>query len=171
MSISLSTIKMTDGSSRLKFESPFHPDLPARLRALGGKWNAERRVWYLPADLEIAARELCVEFFAVDPLAETPVERVTLHLNISNQDIRSESLWLVGREILRRPGRDAAVRPGDGVSIIGGGFARSGGSRNYPSIGCAEDRTVLIIRDVPRPAAEALIAENPNARIADEENA
>lgn len=169
-SVTLKTVKMKDNSQMLRLDSPFHKDLPARLRAMGGKWDADARAWYMPADMEQKMRDLCVEFFSVDPLAPPPTDLVTVEVQ-ANDLSYDDTCWLFGREILRRPGRDVDVRVGDSVSIVSGGFRHSGGSARYPNIGAAQDGTVIRVRNVARPEALAYVAENPNSTVIEQEQA
>lgn len=168
--VTLKTVKMADGTTKLRLDSPYHPNLPARLRALGGKWNADNKAWYMPSDMEKSLRDLCVEFFSIDPLVPPPTDLVTVEVKADDLNYE-DTCWLFGREILRRPGRDADVRVGDGVSIVSGGFRPTGGSARYPNIGPAQDGTVIRVRNVSRPEAVAYVAEHPDSVIIEQEQA
>ena len=159
--ISIQTVTLKDGSSSLKLTSPYHPDLPQRLRALGGKWDSAARAWYFPPDLSHELRQLCLEVFGIDPLAESPADLVDVRFVFEYDNFHEanrDAFWLFGREIVRRPSRDSAVRPGEGVSIISGGFDKRGGSARNPALGMPEAGTVLLIRGVPRALALAFQA-------------
>jgi hypothetical protein len=71
-------------------------------------------------------------------------------------------LYVAGRCVARRPARDAAVRLGPGVVVVRGGFCTTGGSAKRPAL-APEDGTILEIRGVPRPAAEAERQRYPEA--------
>ena len=62
---------------------------------------------------------------------------------------------LAGRCIARRPGRDGAVVLGAGVVVVGGAFAPSAGSRQYPALIDSDGVVTLEVRDLP---VEALTA-------------
>lgn len=160
MSLAINTVKMTSGTINLKLDSPYHPDLPPKLRQLGGKWNADRRAWYLPADVEASLRQVCVEIFGIDPLAAAPADLVNAEIDITGFASGEQTLYAFGRSLLHRPGRDANVRPGDGVSILRGSFKPTGGSARYPALGAAGGETVLLVRDVPRAALEQFQADH-----------
>lgn len=165
MNIKMKVTPMTDGSTKIKLETPYHPDLPKRLRALGGQWSDIKRVWYLPADLEKEVRQVCLDIFQIDPMAEQPTDLVNVRIDISSLSLHQDTLWMFGRSVLRRMGRDAQVKPGDGVSIVAGGFASRGGSRNNPAIGYPEDGTVILVRGVPRASLEKFALEYPESTV------
>lgn len=162
MNISMKVVPMIDGSTKIKLETPFHPDLPKRLSALGGGWSDIKRAWYLPADLEKEIRQVCLDIFQIDPMGDQPVDLVNVRIDISSLSLRVNTLWMFGRSVLRRMGRDARVKPGDDISIVAGGFASSGGSRNNPAIGYPEDGTVILVRGVPRASLEKFALEYPD---------
>jgi DNA repair protein RadC len=62
----LSIIEEEDG--RIAVSSPYHPNFPARARALGGIWNAARRVWVFDAADHDRVRSLCREIYGTDCL-------------------------------------------------------------------------------------------------------
>ena len=151
--LSIKKVKMKDGTERLRLKSPYHPDIPNRMRQLGGSWSYESRTWYVPVDLEAELRQICYDIYRIDPLGDAP-EMVNVRYSLGGRRLNQQTLFLFGREIVHRPGRDSSVKPGPGVSIISGGFLSSGGSRNNPILGYSDDDTVILIRDVPREAAD-----------------
>ena len=62
----LSIVEEEDG--RIAVSSPYHPNFPARARALGGIWNAARRVWVFDAADHDRVRSLCREIYGTDCL-------------------------------------------------------------------------------------------------------
>ena len=123
-------------------------------RGLGGRWDREKALWLFPLDVLDGVRAALREVYLVDPLAGPPdlVDvLVTLRGNLSHDAIR-----VAGRELLVRPARDSAVRPGPEVAIVERGqLMRSGGSAKYPAIGPA-DGVVMLVRALPRAAVELL---------------
>lgn len=144
------TISERDG--RVVLTSPYHPAIPPAARALAGKWNATRKVWSFDArDLD-RVRELCVTVYGIDPLAPAPADLLTVRVDLDRLDL-ADSLFALGRQLARRAGRDYAVRLGEGVVILAGGFPAHGGSVKYPRLAPLPG-TVLEVRDVPRMAVE-----------------
>lgn len=158
MSIAIKEVKMQDGSQKIRLDSPYHPELPKRAKAMGGKFNGDAKAWYFDLRTLDAVRQMCVSVYGIDPLAE-PEEMVNVRIfnDIDNLP-GDQTVWAMGREIISRPSRDASVRVGQGVAIVAGGFKSSGGSRNNPSIGSCLPGTVIEVFDVPRSVAEAWIA-------------
>ena len=147
----MTTIQVTRDGERVVARAPYHPEWPAQAKALGGRYRPTDKSWQFDARDEARVRELCVAIYGTD--GETAADLVTLHVQVWRlQD--SQAIWLAGREICSRPGRDAQVRLGAGVILLSGEFAAWSGSRNHPRVGALAG-TILEVRDVPRPLAEA----------------
>lgn len=169
-SVTISPVKMKDGSTKLKLVSPYTPTLAPKLRNLGGRWNASAQAWYIdPRDAD-DLRRICVEEFGIDPLAEpdeTP-DLVTVRVRITYRYEDADApangtgaeVFALGRTLVRRSFRDARAQLGHGVKLVSGGFPDRGGSARYPELR-PESGTVVEVRDVPRPLAEAFVTARP----------
>lgn len=141
-------IKIERTESRIVVQTPYHPEFPPAAKRMGGKWDAANRVWVFDARDEERVRALVRGLFGTDG-SEEPQKLVTVRIRADlHPATDSNALWLFGRRIAYRLGRDFPVRLGDGVVIIEGDFARRGGSRKYPALEPLPG-TVLEIRDVP----------------------
>lgn len=139
------SIKIQD--DRAVLSAPYHPRLPAKAKAAGGRWHASTKTWRFDARDAERVRDIARDIYGTDGEAgETVTVRLTLDSNYGGRD--GESIFFAGREIARRRSRDEQVRLGDGVVLIEGGFPSSGGSRQYPTVN-AKAGTVVEIRDVP----------------------
>lgn len=141
--------------------APYHPSLPERAKALGGRWDSADKVWRFDARDEARVRELARGIYGTDG-TDNP-QLVTIRVTITEREAYEQELWLAGRLVARRPGRDLPVQLGDGVIIVSGAFPRRGGSARYPELG--GQGVVLEVRDVPRPA----VPEASNVEIVDEQ--
>ncbi|MBV6425507.1 MAG: hypothetical protein NAOJABEB_03328 [Steroidobacteraceae bacterium] len=142
---------VTIAGSVLTVASPYHPQFPARAKALGGRFNGNDKTWQFDARDESRVREMVIDIFGTD--GSTGVgDLVTVRVRVNDYGL-GDTLFVAGRQVARRPGRDMPVRLGDGVVIVSGGFAHSGGSQAKPRL-AAHDNTVLEIRDLPRAIAE-----------------
>lgn len=166
------TVRIEEIGQKIRVHSPYHPQFPSAARALGGRWDAEGKTWVFDIRDIDRVRETLRGIYGTDGSAEGAT--VTLHVNVNvlqrlamfdsalNQQLRSGSLFIAGREIARRPHRDAPVRLGEGVTIISGGFPATGGSVKHPELGPREG-TVVEVRDVPVSAASAAVDQFPAA--------
>lgn len=143
-----------NNGGRLAVKTPYHPDMPARFRALGGKWQDDARVWTFDIRDEARVRaEVEAVFGSTVPTGRT----VTLRWDVSN---RYNPARLAGRVIAERRGRDAEVRLGDGVVVVEGKFPHSGGSAKYPALwNTGHDGVVVEIRDVDEGVAAKMVDE------------
>lgn len=144
-----SDVKVEQSGNYLSVTSPYNPDFPASARHLGGRWDAGRKVWSFDARDESAVRQALRETYGTDGSA--PVQLVTIRVRIP--DASTDEYWACGRRIARRVSRDEDVRLGDGVVIVAGGFADSGGSAKHPRLSPLAG-TVLEVRDVPLAIAQ-----------------
>jgi len=143
---------------RVYLASPYHPDLPGRAKKLGGRFDGSSKIWHFDERDGPRVRELAREIFGTD--GTDSVELVTLRVAISGLAYGQRALFIAGREVAKRYHRDRAPQIGDGVIVVEGGFDACGGSKKYPQLDPTDD-CVVEIRDVPRPAAERAVADNP----------
>lgn len=140
-------VSVTVNGSRVIVDAPYHPQFPARAKAIGGRFDGATKTWSFDARDEAGVREMCIAIYGTDRSATA--ELVTVRVNV--ESAAGDELYIAGRQIARRPGRDIPVRLGAGVVIVSGGFAASGGSVKNPGL-AAKPGTVLEIRDIPRAA-------------------
>lgn len=140
--MSVKVYKTKDG--RVALSSPYHPSLPAKAKALGGKWYADPGIWAFDARDEERVRDLAREVYGTDG-EEVPT--VTVRYRLSGDDYYRRSLFKFGRELATRSYRDSDVRLGEGVIVVEGKFDSSGGSRRNPRL--SGDKVILEVRDVP----------------------
>lgn len=140
----------TNAAGRIVAITPYHPSFPGQARALGGKFDRETKTWNFDPRDEARVREMVTGIFGTDG---TPTETVTVRVTAVAPFEDARSLYLAGREILTKPGRDIAPRLGEGVVKLAGTFNRRGGSVANPIIGGIEG-VVLEVRDLPAVAAD-----------------
>lgn len=149
-------VEVTKTETQISVSSPYTPDLPARARALGGKWDPAAKAWRFDARLEADVAALYREVYGEWP--GEAADYVTLRVTALN-DVQEErgGIFVANRCLARARGRDTGAFLGDGVILRGGRF-RSGGSRNYWATIMPRGTTVEVM-DVPRPAAEEALDE------------
>lgn len=151
------TITTEGGTTTLV--SPFHPDMPTAARKLGGRFDRSAKAWRFDARDADRVRALAREFYGTDG-TEPEGDLVTVRIKLADYegDKWDNAARFAGREIARRPAREAEVRLAKGVVLVEGSLAPGGGSVRYPQINAA-DNVVVEIRDLPRAALEV---ENPD---------
>lgn len=142
----MTPILITTEGQLATLSGPYHPDLAQRARELGGRWDPNARRWSFDARDEARVREMAQQIYGAD---DSPPETVTVRWR-PRMGRRVGEIYLAGRRIAHRPGRDVPVRLGDGVVIVEGRFAPYGGSARYPELGANGEAPVLLeIRDLP----------------------
>jgi hypothetical protein len=147
--------RSTEGFIRV--QSPYNPEFLSKAHKLNGRWSSP--YWVFDERDEQRVRDVLVDVYGTDG---APISTVTCHVTFPKA-IYTDSLFLLGREVTRRPSRDAAVRLGQGVIILKGAFYASGGSTKHPIIGGSIE-VVLEVRDVPEALAnKELLASSAGA--------
>lgn len=153
----MANVKIEIGE-RIRVFSPYNAEFPTRAKELGGRWDASARCWTFDPRDEPAVRSLCREFYGTDGSA--PADVMTIRFDFDKLGLRdmgdlqrSRKFTLGGRMVCERPGRDWRVKLGQGVVLVDGVFAASGGSMKHPALGDLSG-VVLEIRDLPRRMVE-----------------
>jgi len=161
--IHLPQISVVREGEQLRVRSPYHPAFPPGARNLGGKWDRGRGEWVFDPRLEEEVRALLTRIYGWDGTYPVLISDARVILDGLPATWREDrSLWLLGRELACRPGRDARVQLGPGVSLESGGFPPSGGSRKYPALKW-HPGTALKVFDVPVAKIEAVREQHPKA--------
>lgn len=141
------SVKLTIEGARCKVESPYLSSWVTRARQLGGKWTEP--CWSFDARVAEDVKAALLDIYGEDGVNKPTL--VNVRVEIVNWD--DAELVCCGRVLCRRGGRDYSVKVGEGVSVVAGGFPRTGGSVKNPS--CRpEDGTILRVLDVPLGRAE-----------------
>src|SRR5262245_51736479 len=147
-------IRLETKDRTLRVTTPYHPSFPELARNLGGKWEADTKTWRFDVRDAERVKLLCKRIYGYGD-----TDLVTIRIAMEPHQYQRE-LWLCGRQIAIRRGRDSRVSLGEGVVLIAGGFPASGGSMKYPTLSPNEG-TVLEVRDVPR----SLVTESETVTI------
>jgi hypothetical protein len=143
-------------TDQIRVASPYSPDLPARARAISGRWDAAARVWAFPLAAEPQVRDLYLDVYG--QWDDAPLDLVTIHCtSIEGASTLTESLTLGGRVIARAQGRDSGARTAEGVVVLAGGFTSGGSVKNWRTI--CRAGTEFRVLGVPLPKAQALVED------------
>lgn len=142
--------------SQIVVSSPYNKDFVSGAKRCGGKFSPTDSAWLFDARDEERVRSLCLECYGTDGHTQS---LVTLRVEYKEREsARGESIALAGRSIARATGRDSGARPCDGVILLAGGFVSGGSVKNWTTE--VRAGTIILVRDFPKAAAEALIAES-----------
>lgn len=148
----MTDITVTTEGGKTRLVSPYNASLPAKARALGGRWNRDAAAWQFDARDEQRVRDLAREIFGTDGSPADTGDLVTVRVHLAEHEVSYQQgarAVFAGREIAHRPGRDAAVRLAANVVLVEGKLPGRGGSMRYPEIDAGDD-VIVEIRDLPR---------------------
>ncbi|MCO6011560.1 helix-turn-helix domain-containing protein [Actinoallomurus purpureus] len=153
-------VKIETTEGRTYLTSPYNPAVPAKAKAIGGRWDGGRKAWHFDARDEDRVAALAREIYGTDGRAPEG-DLVTVRVKLVDHE---GSKWdnhveFAGRRIAERPGRDMPVRFAANVVLVEGTLPSSGGSMRYPNIDAGDD-AIVEIRDLPR---SALSVESENS--------
>lgn len=118
-------INRTEKSIAVK--SPFNSTLPQRARALGGSWDASKKVWVYDAADEELVRSLYMDVYGEWEGSQHIRVRITTTEELIG---RCDSVYICGVQVARAYGRDSGAKVMD-AKYISGDLPRSGGSAKY----------------------------------------
>jgi len=122
------TIIVTKIEDEILVSSPYHPALPKAARAIGGSWDASKKVWIFKISDEHLVKALYLDVYNEWENAETVRVRITTHSSMRNVN---DSVYICGKQIARATGRDSGARTGEDVRWVSGELPSSGGSAKY----------------------------------------
>lgn len=143
------SIRVTRSVTEVVLCSPYHPDVPAAARKLGGKWDAATKSWRFDVRDESRVRELCRNVYGTDGSAADAADLVTVRLTLKRSvEEHTSAIYFAGREVCGARGRDSGARLGPGVVLLEGRITSTGSAKNWYT--SAEAGSVFEIRDLPR---------------------
>ncbi|GEM_PF-366351 len=151
-------VTITADATTVRVASPYNPDFAPAAKRLGGRWEPTTRTWLFDLRDEARVRDLCRRIYGTDGTVATG-DLVTLRLT-ATCDVASDvhgGLYAAGRQIAHASGRDSGARLGGGIVVLSGRVTSGGSVKNWYTV--MREGAVVLIRDVPREAAEREIAE------------
>lgn len=154
------SIKVTTANGSAYIRSPYNRDFVARVKALGGKWNADTRDWVIREESLEAARAAMMDIYGETdiPAAET----VTVIAEFLRDDYADRGSYsLLGKTIAQAWGRDSGAKVGEGCAFVAGQPESGGSAKNWRTNIYAG--SIVAIYDVPKDFAEREIPKiNPD---------
>lgn len=163
------THNVTDQTKQyVEVESPYNPGFVEGSHRLAGKWVPSLKRWRFDRRDEQAVKDLCLSVYGMDGVEKPEVVDAEVDIRGYSGDMpgisgHEDNIFLLGRQLAWRPGRDVPVRLGEGVRILSGDFGHRGGSAKYPKVYDDNGIVTLLVRDVPRSLAEKAVASERGA--------
>ena len=124
-------MKITIRNGKAHITSPYNTEFIAKVKEMGGRWDASNKTWAISQDLVEEAREIMRDVYGMDD-QQTDTETTDVRIKFVD-DVESgyrAGINIMGREIAKAWGRDTGARTGDGVVFVAG-KPESGGSANH----------------------------------------
>jgi len=138
---------ITINNGRAHIDTPYNPAFVAKIKAIGGRWDAARKVWTVNESMIEEAREIMRAVYGRDDTQD----------NVATTDVRvrfnkvvkghREGIILYGKTLAKAWGRDSGARTGDDVAFIEGAPDSGGSVKNWQTIIPAG--SVAVIKNVP----------------------
>lgn len=139
---------------RIYVKSEYNGTFVARVKRIGGKWNAESKEWHVSEEQEKALEKILYVVFGYEP--NRALEMLRVEYNASDflweGDVYIHKLCMVDRA-----SRDTHVRYHCNTIVIEGEFPARGGSARYPMAKPAEG--TVLRSDIPCGVYEQLSDE------------
>lgn len=145
-------IEIVDSSAYIV--SPYNPKFVARVKALGGKWDASSKRWRVSAQSVDTVRAAMLDVYGQndEPVSET----VTVIVRFSESDHAPCAPYvLFGRVIATAWGRDSGARVGEDVAFIQGKPTSGGSAKNWGTY--IPEGAVIEIYGIPKDYAQRCI--------------
>jgi hypothetical protein len=149
----MGTIEIKEQGGKISVKSPYNPLFPARAKRLGGRWDAQAKVWSFSAQDRARVEALCEDLFGTSDSASAK----TVDVRVSYPDgeiaprVSPKTLYVGGYPVARIFDRDSGSRLADGVVLLEGAI-RSKGSREWAEF-VVDKGTVIEVRGLPIAAA------------------
>lgn len=147
----MSEYKIEINNDKALIYTPYNADFVARVKLLGGKWQAEQKAWSVPSRAVAEVRGAMMAVYGRDD--REPPETVDVILRFTKRydsEYRSP-ITLLGRTVASSFGRDSGAKIGTGVLFLEGAPDSYGSVKNwYTAIPAG---SVVKLLDVPKPLA------------------
>lgn len=144
-------VKTKTEGDKFMISSPYDRDFISEIKKIGGRWSAP--YWVVDLRQQERAEEILRDVYGEDGSLVSEADLVNIRLTGCAWDTssRNDEMRLGSRRIVSRYSRDSAVKFGEGVVLIAGDFAASGGSAKNPSVAYEDgDALAFEVYDVPR---------------------
>lgn len=135
--------------------APYHPECSHMAKNIGGKWWAEKKLWYFDLRDNDRVATMAAKLWGSDGSDSSEKDVVTIRLSFPNGYGASKSgISIAGRSIAYAWGRDSGAKLGEGIIVIEGSAYSGGSVKNWTT--SIRKGSVFEVRDLPRGALKIL---------------
>lgn len=155
----MSKITVTLNAGTAYISSPYNPEFVARIKNLGGRWDAASHAWKISEQALEDARQIMRDTYG-ETDQPTTEPTVTLRVEITEDiwELRSP-IVIAGRIVASASGRDSGARAGEDVAFIEGKPQSGGSAKNWRT--CIDAGSIIKIFNAPVAKARDVIANPP----------
>lgn len=118
-------------SGKALITSPYNPDFVKRVKLMGGKWDAGRRVWKVDEGFIEDVRSTMREIYGRDDRGELSGTCTVIVSFSEDVDGYKSPVTVFGRVIASAYGRDSGAKVGEGCAFLEGRPESGGSMKNW----------------------------------------
>jgi len=139
------TIEIVNGKAHIT--TPYNQDFVAKIKNIGGRWDASSKTWTVSESMIDEAREIMRQVYGKDDQqTDTPSTDIRIRFN-KEVSVLQAGITLYGKTIAKAWGRDSGARVGDDVAFITGKPISGGSVKNWHTI--IEAGSEIVVKNVP----------------------
>lgn len=147
--------------------SPYNPEFVKKVKLMGGKWDAGKRVWKVDEGLIEDVRSVMREVYGRDDRGELS-GTCTVVVSFDEGVIRYRSpVTIFGRVIASAYGRDSGARVGEGCAFLDGRPESGGSMKNWYTV--VPDGSRVKITGVPKCLLSESLPDGVSFTVVDDE--
>ena len=135
-------------SGKALITSPYNPDFISKVKLMGGKWDAGRRVWKVDESLIEDVRSAMREVYGRDDRGELSGTCTVIVSFSEDVDGYKSPVTVFGRVIASAYGRDSGAKVGEGCAFLEGRPESGGSMKNWRTTVPAGSKVKIM--DVPK---------------------
>ena len=135
-------------SGKALITSPYNPDFISKVKLMGGKWDAVRKVWKVEENLIEDVRSIMREVYGRDDRGELSGTCTVIVSFSEDVDGYKSPVTVFGRVIASAYGRDSGAKVGEGCAFLEGRPESGGSMKNWRTTVPAGSKVKIM--DVPK---------------------
>ena len=155
-------------SGKALITSPYNPDFISKVKLMGGKWDAGKRVWKVDESLVEDVRSTMREVYGRDDRGELSGTCTVIVSFSDDVDGYKSPVTVFGRVIASAYGRDSGAKVGEGCAFLEGKPESGGSMKNWRTTVPAGSKVKIM--DVPKCIlSDTLLPDGVSFTVVDDE--